>query len=184
MTSITLFNLYGYIQRTLKVNDSTISLLLDAFKKFTASSPPAEKQEKITLDILYPARNKDTDKSFFKKKSIEVVLDKSKVDALKQLSQSGPITPHYRAPRNPIVLCHGLFGFDVRGPKNIPVLQFHYWSGVEDTLAKLGAKIIVTKVPQAGSIWERSSTLHQILENILVDQKVNFVAHSMVSLIQ
>lgn len=179
MTSISLFNLYGFLQRSLKVNDSTISLLLDAFKKLTSSSPE-EKKEKITLDILYPARDKTTDESFFKKKSIDVVLDKSKVDALKRLSQSGPITPGYRAPRNPIVLCHGLFGFDVRGPKNIPVLQFHYWSGVEETLAKLGAKIIVTRVPQTGSIWERSSTLHQILESILVDQKVNFVAHSMV----
>ncbi|OAD00160.1 hypothetical protein MUCCIDRAFT_15035, partial [Mucor lusitanicus CBS 277.49] len=85
----------------------------------------------------------------------------------------------YKAPREPIVLCHGLFGFDIRGPQNIPALQFHYWSGVEDTLAKLGAKIIVTKVPQAGSIWERSHALHTILKSILVGKNVNFVAHSM-----
>jgi triacylglycerol lipase len=32
-----------------------------------------------------------------------------------------------RKPRNPIVLCHGLYGFDVWGPSSFPRLQMHYW---------------------------------------------------------
>ena len=32
-----------------------------------------------------------------------------------------------RAPRHPIVLCHGLYGFDVMGPAAYPKLQIHYW---------------------------------------------------------
>lgn len=142
------------------------------------------------LHILYPARQPSlsTDLFFSNPKSIIKKYKRqtrhkvdNEVEAIKKQSQSGPITPHYIAPREPIVLCHGLFGFDIRGPQNIPALQFHYWSGVEDTLAKLGAKIIVTKVPQAGSIWERSHALHTILKSILVGKNVNFVAHSMVS---
>lgn len=32
-----------------------------------------------------------------------------------------------RTPRYPIVLCHGLYGFDVLGPSAYPRLQLHYW---------------------------------------------------------
>ncbi|KAI8371338.1 uncharacterized protein BYT42DRAFT_594946 [Radiomyces spectabilis] len=53
-----------------------------------------------------------------------------------------PVTPNYIAPRAPIALCHGLYGFDKRGPELFPLLQVHYWGGIEEALAKLGAKVI------------------------------------------
>ncbi|OAD00146.1 hypothetical protein MUCCIDRAFT_146813 [Mucor lusitanicus CBS 277.49] len=90
-----------------------------------------------------------------------------------------PVTPHYVAPRAPIVLCHGLYGFDKLGPDALPLLQVQYWGGIENELAKLGAKVIVTKVPSTGSIWDRAHTLHSILKSILDGRDVNFVAHSM-----
>ncbi|KAI7860234.1 Alpha/Beta hydrolase protein [Circinella umbellata] len=90
-----------------------------------------------------------------------------------------PVTPQYRAPRAPVVLCHGLYGFDKRGPAAFPMLQVHYWGGIEEALAKLGAKVIVTKVPRTGSVWERAQELHAILEAILAGNHVNFIAHSM-----
>ncbi|KAI8881948.1 alpha/beta-hydrolase [Backusella circina FSU 941] len=90
-----------------------------------------------------------------------------------------PVTPHYIPPRAPIVLCHGLYGFDKIGPDALPLLQIQYWGGIENALAKLGANVIVTKVPSTGSIWERAQTLHSILKSILDGQDVNFVAHSM-----
>lgn len=92
-----------------------------------------------------------------------------------------PVTPHYIPPRAPIVLCHGLYGFDKIGPDALPLLQVQYWGGIENALAKLGAKVIVTKVPSTGSIWERAQTLHSILKSILEGQDVNFIAHSMVT---
>ncbi|KAL9538189.1 hypothetical protein MBANPS3_011133 [Mucor bainieri] len=92
---------------------------------------------------------------------------------------SMPVTPHYVAPRAPIVLCHGLYGFDKLGPDALPLLQVQYWGGIENELAKLGAKVIVTKVPSTGSIWDRAHTLHSILKSILDGRDVNFVAHSM-----
>lgn len=91
-----------------------------------------------------------------------------------------PVTPHYIPPRAPIVLCHGLYGFDKIGPDALPLLQVQYWGGIEDALAKLGAKVIVTKVPSTGSILERAQTLHSILNSILEGSDVNFIAHSMV----
>ncbi|KAI7866732.1 hypothetical protein BDF14DRAFT_1727614 [Spinellus fusiger] len=56
-----------------------------------------------------------------------------------------PVTPHYIPPRAPIVLCHGLYGFDKRGPDLLPLLQVHYWGGIESTLTKLGAKVIIPR---------------------------------------
>lgn len=159
-----------------------------------AKTVTKDTEEKYRLSILYPGRqpNLSTD-SFFscpqtiikeqtKKRKLKLQQQRRRkmdVEFIKKQSHSGRIASNYTAPRNPIVLCHGLFGFDIRGPENIPALQFHYWSGVEDTLAKLGAKVIVTKVPQAGSIWERSHALHTILKSIAVGKNVNFVAHSM-----
>lgn len=154
-----------------------------------------DSEERYRLSILYPGRHPNlSTESFFscpqtiikeqqKKRKLKLQQQKRRkmdVEFIKKQSHSGRIAPNYIAPKNPIVLCHGLFGFDIRGPENIPALQFHYWSGVEDTLAKLGAKVIVTKVPQAGSIWERSHALHTILKSIAVGKNVNFVAHSMV----
>ena len=46
----------------------------------------------------------------------------------------------------------GLYGFDVRGPSSIPILQQHYWSNVLNILRdKLGAEVLVTGVPRCVS---------------------------------
>ncbi|KAF9979724.1 hypothetical protein BGZ65_006100 [Modicella reniformis] len=90
-----------------------------------------------------------------------------------------PVASSYNAPRQPIVLCHGLFGFDKIGPDAIPHLQIHYWSGIHKALTRLGAKVIVAKVPRTGSIKERAEDLHKILSTTMQDTPVNFVAHSM-----
>ncbi|PKK71954.1 alpha/beta-hydrolase [Rhizophagus irregularis] len=91
-----------------------------------------------------------------------------------------PVKPNYRAPRLPIILCHGLFGFDKLGPSSIPYLQIHYWGGIQEALQKLGAKVVVTKVPRTGCIKTRAQALHKMLENVCsggID--VNLLAHSM-----
>ncbi|KAI8325461.1 alpha/beta-hydrolase, partial [Martensiomyces pterosporus] len=53
-----------------------------------------------------------------------------------------PVKPIYIAPRNPLVLCHGLYGFDLLGPEKLPILQIHYWRGIREALEKAGAKVI------------------------------------------
>ncbi|RIA89993.1 Alpha/Beta hydrolase protein [Glomus cerebriforme] len=91
-----------------------------------------------------------------------------------------PVKPNYLAPRLPIVLCHGLFGFDKLGPSSIPYLQIHYWGGIQEALQKIGAKVVITKVPRTGCIRTRAHALHNILENVCsggID--VNLLAHSM-----
>ncbi|EPQ29927.1 uncharacterized protein PFL1_02599 [Pseudozyma flocculosa PF-1] len=85
------------------------------------------------------------------------------------------------APRHPIVLCHGLYGFDVRGP--FFGLEIHYWANVLDILRKkVGADVLIHGVPPTGSIKERAEALHRFLcseEAGVRGKKLNFIGHSM-----
>ncbi|KAN0059995.1 hypothetical protein ACQY0O_007968 [Thecaphora frezii] len=84
-------------------------------------------------------------------------------------------------PRHPIVLCHGLYGFDVRGP--FFGLEIHYWANVLDILRKkVGADVLIHGVPPTGSIQERAEALHRFLcseEAGVRGKKLNFIGHSM-----
>ncbi|GAA5983648.1 hypothetical protein JCM10908_000367 [Rhodotorula pacifica] len=83
------------------------------------------------------------------------------------------------APRFPIILCHGLYGFDVRGPG---FFRLHYWGDLLKVLrGKIGAEVFVTAVPGTGSVKNRAQVLHKSLEDTpdLLNRDVNFVAHSM-----
>lgn len=84
-------------------------------------------------------------------------------------------------PRHPIVLCHGLYGFDVRGP--FLGLEIHYWAKTLDILRKkMGVEVLVHGVPPTGSIQDRAESLHNFLlsdEAGVRGKKLNFVAHSM-----
>ncbi|EOQ99319.1 hypothetical protein E3P92_03870 [Wallemia ichthyophaga] len=85
-----------------------------------------------------------------------------------------------RKPRNPIVLCHGLYGFDVWTPPGIPKLQLHYWADLMDILRnKIGAEVIVTGVPGTGSVKERAEAMDLQLKNSVRGKEINFLAHSM-----
>ncbi|KAI1788833.1 alpha/beta-hydrolase [Ganoderma leucocontextum] len=85
-----------------------------------------------------------------------------------------------RKPRYPIVLCHGLYGFDVRGPSKLPILQQHYWSNVLNVLrGKVGAEVLVTGVPSTGSVTSRAENLDRFLRDKAPARGVNFLAHSM-----
>lgn len=78
-------------------------------------------------------------------------------------------------PRYPVVLAHGLFGFDEVG---VGTLRQAYWRGIRGALEKDGCKVVVPVVPPVGSIARRAEALSRALS--LVDEKrVNVLAHSM-----
>ncbi|CAO3647357.1 unnamed protein product [Cunninghamella echinulata] len=136
----------------------------------------------ITTTTSTTTIDKNVDKSSqHKKPSLEKEWTNEEIKRQQHISLK---QSKYRVPRGTIVLCHGLYGFDVRGPHKLPFLQIHYWGGIEKALAKLGANVIVTSVPRTGSIWERALALHDFLNtaftmNHLHQQPINFIAHSM-----
>ncbi|KAI9597401.1 Alpha/Beta hydrolase protein, partial [Syncephalis fuscata] len=89
------------------------------------------------------------------------------------------VAPRYRPPRNPVVLCHGLFGYDKRGFDALPSLQIHYWRGIKDALCRLGAEVYVARVSGANTIAKRANELHSALCRVLPGREMNFIAHSM-----
>lgn len=82
-------------------------------------------------------------------------------------------------PKHPIVLAHGLFGFDeVRiAGSLLPAVQ--YWRGITDALRSKGIEVIIASVPASGSIEERAAVLGQDIAAKANGKSVNIIAHSM-----
>ena len=80
----------------------------------------------------------------------------------------------YTQTKYPIVLAHGLFGFDNIGP-------IEYWYGIPAALRADGAKVYVTQVSAANSTEVRGEQLLTQVKQILAvtgAAKVNLIGHS------
>ncbi|HJV73924.1 MAG TPA: triacylglycerol lipase [Noviherbaspirillum sp.] len=80
----------------------------------------------------------------------------------------------YTQTKYPIVLVHGLFGFDNIGPVD-------YWYGIPSALRSDGARVYVAQVAAANSTEVRGEQLLQQVKQILAAtgaQKVNLIGHS------
>ncbi|KAL8727162.1 MAG: hypothetical protein Q9181_005804 [Wetmoreana brouardii] len=80
------------------------------------------------------------------------------------------------APKNPIVLAHGLLGFDelhLAGPR-LPGV--HYWRGIAEAMRKNGIEVITTHVPPSSSIEERAERLSSDIEAKAGGKSVNIIA--------
>lgn len=86
----------------------------------------------------------------------------------------------YRAPKHPLVFCHGLFGFDSIGLAGVKPLSFSYWIGVEEALQAMGAEVMIGRVPASASIEERAKVLCQLIGERFPGREVNLIGHSMV----
>ncbi|KAK2756077.1 hypothetical protein FQN54_005484 [Arachnomyces sp. PD_36] len=89
------------------------------------------------------------------------------------------LTKDRETPKNPIVLAHGLMGFDELrlAGKYLPGVQ--YWRGIKDALAMKGIEVFTATVPASGSIEERGEALMSEIKDAAAGRKVNIIAHSM-----
>lgn len=78
----------------------------------------------------------------------------------------------YTKTRYPIVLVHGMFGFD-------SLVGVDYWHGIPSELSRYGAKVYVVQVPALESTVARGEALLPQIERIAaVHGKVNLIGHS------
>ncbi|MCH8499810.1 MAG: triacylglycerol lipase [Marinobacter sp.] len=78
----------------------------------------------------------------------------------------------YTQTRYPIVLVHGMFGFD-------SIIGVNYWYGIPEELRKYGATVYVTQVPALESTIARGEALLPQVEAIAaIHGKVNLIGHS------
>jgi triacylglycerol lipase len=90
-------------------------------------------------------------------------------------TQNAALTDSYTATQYPIVLCHGMAGFD----SLFGVVDYFY--GIESALKSGGAKVFVTHVPSFNSTEARGEALLAQIEDLAARtgaQKLNLIGHS------
>jgi len=83
----------------------------------------------------------------------------------------------YEVPKHPIVLAHGVLGFDelrLAGP-SLPAIQ--YWYGISEALRAKGCEVITASVPPSGSIERRAEKLAEGIERQGMGRSVNIIAY-------
>ncbi|KAL2071248.1 hypothetical protein VTL71DRAFT_12483 [Oculimacula yallundae] len=85
----------------------------------------------------------------------------------------------YATPKHPIVLAHGLLGFDELRLAGSLLPGVHYWRGITDAMLANGIEVITASVPASGSIEERALKLGQDIAAKANGKSVNIIAHSM-----
>lgn len=79
-------------------------------------------------------------------------------------------------PNHPIILAHGLLGFDelrLAGPF-LPGVQ--YWRGIKEALSMKGVEVITATVPPSASIEMRAEVLAETITSAARGREVNIVA--------
>ncbi|EMD41945.1 hypothetical protein CERSUDRAFT_110499 [Gelatoporia subvermispora B] len=94
--------------------------------------------------------------------------------------QRDRIRQRYVAPRNPVVFCHGLLGFDTvtLGPSIAP-LQVTHWRGIKDVLETNKCEVLMTRVPATSSPIDRAKVLMEKINETYPGRSVHLIGHSM-----
>lgn len=82
----------------------------------------------------------------------------------------------YQAPKNPIILAHGLLGFDELHPLGTNLRGIEYWYGIKQALAAKDIEVITAAVPPSGRIEVRAQRLAESIEKQAGGKAVNIIA--------
>jgi len=83
--------------------------------------------------------------------------------------------PPERGPPLPVVLVHGLFGFDRIG---VPGARFDYFRGIAKHLEQLGCHAHAVRLPASGAVPDRARALVAAID-ALSHARVDLIAHSL-----
>ncbi|OJD14450.1 hypothetical protein AJ78_05218, partial [Emergomyces pasteurianus Ep9510] len=126
----------------------------------------------------------DLSKSFF----ISTLINTTATSKLRprdlRLAELGPLIEDeystvrntYDKPKYPIVLAHGLLGFDELrlGGKYLPGIQ--YWRGIKEAFSLQGVEVVTVPVLPSGSIEQRAKALMSGIESRIQGEEVNIIA--------
>ncbi|CAE6412605.1 unnamed protein product [Rhizoctonia solani] len=113
------------------------------------------------------------------KKDVDKLLDESdRAETAEQ--ERDRLRNKYLTPHNPIVFCHGLFGFDTitLGPSFAP-LSIPHWRGISEVLAAAGADVLVTRVPATSAVPDRAAVLRKKISEVYPGRDIHLIGHSM-----
>lgn len=84
------------------------------------------------------------------------------------------VRERYEVPKHPIILAHGLLGFDELHLTGLPGIK--YWRGISEALAAKGVEVITAEVPASGRIEVRAERLAEAIERKAGGKSVNIIA--------
>jgi triacylglycerol lipase len=79
-------------------------------------------------------------------------------------------------PKSPIVLAHGVLGFDELRLVGHYLPGIQYWRGIREALSQKGVEVITTAVPPSGSVEERAARLAESIAMRAGGKSVNIIA--------
>jgi triacylglycerol lipase len=82
------------------------------------------------------------------------------------------------APKNPIILAHGLFGFDEFHIAGAFLPGVQYWRGIREALAQKHVEVITATVPPSGTIEMRAARLAETIAAKAEGKSVNIIAYA------
>ena len=85
----------------------------------------------------------------------------------------------YDPPKYPIVLAHGLLGFDELRLLGHYLPGVHYWRGIREAMIARGITVVTATVAPAASLEERAEDLMKSIKAKAAGEKINIIAHSM-----
>ena len=80
------------------------------------------------------------------------------------------------APKNPMVFCHGLLGFDsVQIGPSIAPMSVSHWRGIREVLEARGIEVLVTRVRATSSPIERAKVLEARVSEVYPGRSVHLI---------
>jgi triacylglycerol lipase len=79
--------------------------------------------------------------------------------------------------RSPVVLAHGLLGFDCLRLGRL--MLGRYWPGIPEALTAAGNRVLVARVAPLGSVAQRAAQLKAFIDQHSPHDPVHIIAHSM-----
>ncbi|KAJ6604471.1 alpha/beta-hydrolase [Mycena vulgaris] len=133
------------------------------------AEPPAQSESSIAR-WWFQSENKD---------NVDALLhEDDRADSVQQ--EQRILNRKYRSPKNPVVFCHGLLGFDsvTIGPAIAP-MQVTHWRGIKEVLEANGTEVLITRVPATSSPIDRAKVLEEKISEVYPGRSVHLIGHSM-----
>ncbi|KAF8213253.1 Alpha/Beta hydrolase protein [Mycena galopus ATCC 62051] len=135
----------------------------------TPTQPPAASESPIAR-WWFQSENKE---------NVDALLDQDdRADSVQQ--EQRLLQSKYRSPKNPVVFCHGLLGFDsvTIGPAIAP-MEVTHWRGIKEVLEANGTEVLITRVPATSSPVDRAKVLEEKISAAYPGRSVHLIGHSM-----
>ncbi|KAF7339626.1 hypothetical protein MSAN_02177300 [Mycena sanguinolenta] len=136
----------------------------------TAAAPPPTTPESSIARWWFQSENKE---------NVDTLLEQEdRADSVQQ--EQRLLRNKYRSPKNPVVFCHGLLGFDsvTIGPAIAP-MEVTHWRGIKEVLEANGTEVLITRVPATSSPVDRAKVLEEKISAVYPGRSVHLIGHSM-----